>query len=318
VKTLTILSALLFLSSSYAQLSVEQAFFKARKESTGGGNSGDAIAQEFTGYATETFGIFKIIPSSSLYEAQVQLLEQALRDTKVYSVNFNLCWEENPNCSEKESLVSKNFPADKIILVNRTQFSGLETVRLKMLHSFHEYAGISKIEENNYSFSSKVLDATTSISNGVSKKPQTLICTTTDGKWEALFKADGDNYYGEAWCKVDVSGSCTKSNKKKSHGEISIPNKKFSNLKVIEEETKYLRVFLPKEHNIKEVNLVGKAKRFRSWLTIQTVDYVLGKGTIRLYSGPTFFPVFGRLHDAEFGTSERKEINCIFKDFLEK
>jgi len=319
MKRMVILMTLVLGQLSFAQLDLESQFISARSESTGAGNSGDEISQEFTSYATEVMNAISNNPSSELFESEMKEIFLAIESTKIFTVDFNLCWEENPNCNQAESLVSKNYPDEKIILVNRNRFTNLESLRMKHLHSIHEFAGIARIEENNYAFSSKFLDAANYYREGKAQKnkAQSVVCTSNDGKWEVSLDTTGKDFYGTANMSTRryFQDEELKDKKYKSKGSIKTPYENFNNLKVKENSTKIMQVLLPSRMKIDQINFGASKKRFASSIKIQTVDYVLGKAIVGVKKGPKVFPVFRKKKDTDF-SEYGIYMNCIFKNHI--
>ncbi len=120
------------------------------------GNGGNEIAMRFTQIATDSLKFLKK-PGNNSKKINLQKLENAIKDTKVYVVTYKLCDDsKDKTCPGESGYVAKNYPLQDEIYINEVRWRKLsfeEKVRI----TIHEYLGIIGVEAGNYSISSNII-----------------------------------------------------------------------------------------------------------------------------------------------------------------
>ncbi|MCO4755313.1 MAG: hypothetical protein KC478_12585 [Bacteriovoracaceae bacterium] len=122
------------------------------------GNGGNEIALRFTQIAANSLKFLET-PGKNTHNLDLDKLESAIKNTKVYSVTYKLCADDSDKlCPEEAGFVAKNYPEKNEILVSVDKWKAL-SIEEKVRIVIHEYLGMIDIETGNYNVSSNIVVA---------------------------------------------------------------------------------------------------------------------------------------------------------------
>jgi hypothetical protein len=162
LKNLILTLFLLSTSFSYASQPKNAFEFLASISGEGGsggaGNGGNNLISEY--YRDGLVGLAYLKLTQSTDQETLNRIHQSFTLSKVYPVEFSLCTlDQDTSCSDAAAFASKNYPDQKIILVDARDLPGRYrqmTLSQKRRHVLHEFAGLARVELSNHHMSTQV------------------------------------------------------------------------------------------------------------------------------------------------------------------